>query len=408
MSEHDQLLADLKSGSTDQKRHALDAFTAIGKRIVPALFPVILDADEQFIEWTLDGYDYERGEGQKNNFRQIEDAIADDYWYVTALTSLLISFHDASLDHVVNLLTHERPIIRTWAAFVLGEIGDRRAVAPLLARLHVASQSELARACEALGKLRAVEAVERLIELLEHEDNAVDSYAARALGRIGDRRALMPLIEQFKQHKTSVYAVSAALFQFQEHAVGPLIDVLFDDGARQVHDLALMNLGMLQDSRAIEPIMRYLDNAQDAASKCHAMTALGQLQAEQAVQRIAELFCAAVDSDMRGSAAMALGNIGNEDAFRILLDELRHGTPENQHAAALAFGEMKTIDDIEPLLTEFRNASPRIRSAIAVALGNLQDIRAIPALTDALNDPDKATRQYAQLSLQKINGVEDT
>jgi HEAT repeat protein len=90
------------------------------------------------------------------------------------------------------------------------------------------------------------------------------------------------------------------------------------------------------------------------------------------------------------------------------LDELRHGTPENQHAAALAFGEMKTIDDIEPLLTEFRNASPRIRSAIAVALGNLQDIRAIPALTEALNDPDKATRQYAQLSLQKINGVEDT
>jgi HEAT repeat protein len=272
--------------------------------------------------------------------------------------------------------------------------------------LKATDQSELWRVCEALGKLRAAEAVPRLIELLEDEVTGVDSAAATALGQIGDLRVLTPLIEQLKKHKSSVYSVIAALYHFGERAVLPLTEVLFDADAGKVHDLALMELGMLKDQRANRHILRYLDTLSNSTSKLPAISALGKLKAEEAVAGITELFHTATDFDIRYGASVALAEIGSRQAFEALLRELKHGTAENQHAAALAFGNMEHIEDIEPLLNALKNSSPDIRSAIAVSLGNLRDRRALMALEEALNDTDENTRHYAQVGIDKINQID--
>lgn len=254
---YQHLIEELKSGTTPKKRKALEALQSSNAGVVYALLPVILDADDQHLEWTLEGYDYERGQGKKHNFVLIDSTIEDDFWYVFAATHLLIEFRSASVDEVLPLLTHAKSSIRAWAAFVLGDIGDDRAIPHLLNRLNVTNQTELWRVCQGLGKLRAVDAVPRLIELLEDDDAGVDSVAATALGQIADTRALEPLIEQFKKHKPSVYSISAAFSYFGAEAVMPLTDVLFDDIAKPVHDLPLIVLGSFGDDRAIDPILRY-------------------------------------------------------------------------------------------------------------------------------------------------------
>lgn len=79
----------------------------------------------------------------------------------------------------------------------------------LLAKLRSAAWKERRAAAFELGKIKALEAVEPLQELLEDENSAVCGTAAMALGRIGDKRALRPLIGLLEDASPSVRASAA-------------------------------------------------------------------------------------------------------------------------------------------------------------------------------------------------------
>ena len=74
--------------------------------------------------------------------------------------------------------------VRRLAAGALGELGDARAVEPLIAALK--DESEVVRwsAARTLGELGNARAVEPLKELLGDEDAAVRTAAAEALKRL--------------------------------------------------------------------------------------------------------------------------------------------------------------------------------------------------------------------------------
>ena len=87
--------------------------------------------------------------------------------------------------------------VQQKASWVLGEIGDSRAVEPLIKALGNKSQDASARvyAADALGKIGDSRAVESLIKALGDESSDVRENAAKALGKIGDSRAIEPLKE---------------------------------------------------------------------------------------------------------------------------------------------------------------------------------------------------------------------
>jgi HEAT repeat protein len=80
------------------------------------------------------------------------------------------------------------------AAKALGDIGDTRAVEPLIKELGDINSA----AAEALGKIRDERALEPLIEALvwnEYGGRIDRKYVAEALGQLGDTRAIQPIIE---------------------------------------------------------------------------------------------------------------------------------------------------------------------------------------------------------------------
>jgi HEAT repeat protein len=83
--------------------------------------------------------------------------------------------------------------VRQGAAKALGEIGDERAVEPLMKALRRDSYVRWS-AVVALGKI-GKSAVEPLIGVLSDDNWRVREYAVRALGEIGDERAVEPLIK---------------------------------------------------------------------------------------------------------------------------------------------------------------------------------------------------------------------
>ena len=75
----------------------------------------------------------------------------------------------------------------------LGKIGDKKAVEPLIKAISNQDPTFRSAAEEALGLIGDEEAVPSLIKALENDDISVRRHAAGALAKIGGEKALGPL-----------------------------------------------------------------------------------------------------------------------------------------------------------------------------------------------------------------------
>ena len=120
---------------------------------------------------------------------------------------------------------------RWRAADALGELGDSRAVQPLIEALEDGYVDVRWKAAKALGLIDGREPVLPLIRSLEDDSPWVRMGAAWALGKIGDPRAVEPLIR------------------------------LLDDTKPRVRRMAAWALGRIGNPRAREPLLRLLGDA---------------------------------------------------------------------------------------------------------------------------------------------------
>jgi HEAT repeat protein len=157
--------------------------------------------------------------------------------------------------------------VRKAAAQALGKIGDPRAVEPLIPALSDKDNDVRSVTAEALGNIGAqlqdatlrTRVVEQLIEALK--ESGVRHKAAVALGKIGDTRAVGPLIASLKDgfwYRQSPEEVEA-LAQIGIPAVKPLV-VALKDSNQQVRCLAAEALCKISDAHAIEPPIARLED----------------------------------------------------------------------------------------------------------------------------------------------------
>jgi len=102
---------------------------------------------------------------------------------------------------LIVALRDDEKTVRWEAAKALGRIGDPRAVHPLIAALRDDCVFVRGEAVEALGKIGDRDAAQPLISALKSSDNDIRLKAAEALGKIGDTKALRPLVAIVKDGK---------------------------------------------------------------------------------------------------------------------------------------------------------------------------------------------------------------
>ena len=167
-------------------------------------------------------------------------------------------FAEVALVPLTKALGDAAMSVRRHAAKALGEIGDVRAVEPLIKALGEGNSS----AAGALGKIGDVRAVEPLIKAFG-EGN---SSAAGALGKIGDGRAVEQLIKLLKDESSDVRRNTVkALGKIRDpRAIGPIIEVLEDFSQDEFTRVAAVRwsaavaLGEIGDERAAEPLIKAL------------------------------------------------------------------------------------------------------------------------------------------------------
>lgn len=242
-----------------------------------------------------------------------------EYNWSCAIRDAFGEFGETAAEPAMAVLADPQSSEHAGAALTLGQVGDARAVAPLVVALSDAAADARHNAAAALGELCAADddgaegghgvreavartdAAEPLIQALGDGDAAVRKEAAVTIGRLRDPRA-----------------------------VEPLVTALGDQDA-DVRREAAMALGRLGDARAVEPLLATLHD-EDCWVRQFAVHALGHLGDERALRPlVGSLLDADEDDLVRRAAAGALGNLGDVRAVTALV------RAEQQHDSLFSY-----------------------------------------------------------------------
>ncbi|MBC8492916.1 MAG: HEAT repeat domain-containing protein [Chloroflexi bacterium] len=292
-----------------------------------------------------------------------------------------------ALEPLIEALKGEDHILRWHAATALGEIGDSRAVECLIHVLGDEDQDVAKRAAEALGRIGDGAAVEHLIPFLKHDPRSgVPRKAAESLERLGWR----PKDDAEKADCLLAKQEWNELATLGKAAVESLIWAMdIDDGALR-HDAAV-TLGKIGDPRAVKPLIRAWRADRDHWDQYDVRMALLSICDPAAVEPLIEaLRGEGVSLDRRWLAAEALGDIGDARAVEPLIEALKDEDKDLCRQAAEALGDIGDPRALGPLIDALKDDIARagyigeLAAVVAEALGDIGDERAVPALTEVL------------------------
>ena len=230
-------------------------------------------------------------------------------------------------------------------------------------------------AADALGEMGDARAVEPLIQALQDNNNqpVLRNSAALALGEISDLRAVEPLIQAFYKDPDVRWNAGEAVGKMGELGVKPLIQALKNKDS-DIREEAAKALGRTGDAGAIEPIIKALEDEDEDVGReaAGALVEIGEPAVEPLIQALKHK-----DSGVRGNAAWALGRIKDARAVEPLIQVLKGKNSDVRYWAIYALEEIGDAQAIEPLVQVLKdkNEDSKIREEAKEAIEELQKDR---------------------------------
>lgn len=333
----------------------------------------------------------------------------------------------------ITELGSEDTSIQYRATEVLGNLGDNRAVLPLIATLKESNRELRKKAAQSLGKLGDPRAVTSLIKTLEQTYSQAQSdessEIAKALAKLG-KTTHEPLLVALKDPEVAVR--QRALISLGKIWEMPLIAKLADHEP-SIRGESAQKLGELADERILEPLLSIVHD-QDQLVRWRAIGSLGRFwqceslmnlgnpdtQIRQAAAKdlhdspelrfIDPLIATLRDRDpvVRDYAAGALGRLG-EVAVDSLVPLLHYQDREIGQSVAKAFAKVYDYDSLERiryiLLSAIQDHRWWVRETAAEALVKLGN-RGLLVLKIVIRSPDPDVRELARFVLRRIGTIQ--
>ncbi|RYZ03077.1 MAG: HEAT repeat domain-containing protein [Myxococcales bacterium] len=260
----------------------------------------------------------------------------------------------AGVQRVVELTSHSDDNVAVASIEALGQLGGEQALACLLGVVVSPSFFRSFPAIDVLSRLGDTRAVEPLVGLLQ--DPLRGAEAARALGRLGDETATVPLAELLTSNQAATGRVAAVALA-------------------EIHDRSLRRYGTeAAFERALAP---------------HAHTEALETRLERAL--------VGADDSERRAIGVLLGfftSSASLDSLRPLLDE----EPAVAEAAAASLARLARLGQTQ-VFELLGSAGSEQRARLIPKLAGSS--AAVPALVQCLADPDSHVRVLACDALAK-------
>ncbi len=300
-----------------------------------------------------------------------------------AAIGALTSIGEPSVTAVGACLADPELSVQEAASAVLASIADGRVRDPLIRALRSHDWIVRMHAAKALGRIQEPDSVPALIPLLQDKVKAVREEVSRALAAIGEA-AIPALLEALRHEEWLVrlHAVEALGKTKSHQAVEPLLSTLFNDADSAIREDAVRALGEIGDSKAVEFLFAAM---KEPGLRTLAVEALGRIGDRRAVPRLIEVVTGTNPPEVtravagcgdqwneeimtRGAAVRALGAIGDEAALPSLVAALEPTFTRAEAAAALAKFGSKVIPLLLPLLAGPRDENIRYHVRETLAL----------------------------------------
>ncbi|MCX6682045.1 MAG: HEAT repeat domain-containing protein [Methanoregula sp.] len=159
------------------------------------------------------------------------------------------------------------PKVRQYAAYLLGQAKNPRAIQPLieaLADFDKAVREQATLALSSIGKA----AIEPLATAMKEKKWETRYRAAEALGKIADEKAVKPLIQALKDNRDHVrYMAAKGLRELGDSdALEPMI-ILLKDENKYVRMMAVRALGAIGGKKVHAALIRALESEEDEKVK---------------------------------------------------------------------------------------------------------------------------------------------
>ena len=351
-------------------------------------------------------------------------AIRDNHRNLSVLNSALqvLALSDVDvIEPLIEFLNDPDDVeLRIYAALALGERKDPRAIPALIRALADADANVRYHTIEAIGHLRAAEAVDALVAIAESGDfflafPALDALrrigdpivaprlvplladellcepAAAALGLLGDRDAVAPLVELLNGSNPPALAIASSLTALYER-----YQTVYREGS---HIADLVHLGI--SDRGIQNVLDALQLANPEELKA-LVQVLGWLEGPPVERALAGLLGQPAVSKAVLDALVRKGTRVTE----LLVEELSEEDLETRKAAVVALGRIGDARAV-PALTNLLADDPELAVAAAEALAQCAhqsggDRGAFEALLLLIGHPDAAVRQATIAALDSL------
>ena len=341
----------------------------------------------------------------------------------------LIEMRGVAVPPMLDALKNGTDEIRVKVADALGQIGDRRAIAPLIDTLNNDPHKEVqAQAAIGLGNIRARNAVNALTEALSYDDTTATN-AAEALGKIAvtteDAVQKLIIIAMDKQMRETLrLAAITALWQLKPgEATQPMLLLMFSDETSPViRANAVKVLSRIKAPETTLVLIWVLSTQFDEISDFQRhmkreyktldalRTQVESFQIEWTVDYPRTNYrtwgeLKPIPSLVRSEVAHALGIIKGDSVIEPLIGALEDdGRATVRQSAAWALGEVKGDTATTALITALKKDKQGVvRQEAAIALGKIKGQKVVDPLLDALrNDKYETTRFQAAVALREI------
>lgn len=261
-------------------------------------------------------------------------------------------------------------------------------------------------AIDLAGEMKMTEAVSALIEVLYEPEELLSEAAAESLGKIGDPRAIEPLLEITKRNDQRLLkhmpAMAGAVEETGEKSQSDdPKDLLNETNPFKFKEMVVFKIDLLpreyfqSDGTPVsrkELVSKGLKDNDQMMRKIAAKAAIGMEDPELIDPLIEALENPFEVESVRYMAAEALGESNDGRAWQPLLKALKDENVAVRYSAAAALGGIRGDAILSALIETLSDENEFVRSSAACSIGQHADSQALNALFGALSDSDEVVR----------------
>lgn len=287
-----------------------------------------------------------------------------------AAYALSMTVSEDAVTALVRGLSDPVPQIRAMCAKFLGKNGRNfsAAVTPeLIKALHDNDATVARNAATALGFLGDKDAVEPLIGLLKHENPQVRLYSVLALGRLGDERSLLPMLS-----------------------------LLRDDHDKKIRATIIMALGFFTNPKLLPVIMKFGLSDADPRVRASAVESISRL--DPPLESVMEPLRKLLDDDNNRVAAntcLALWKAGDLSVMDHIIRLVKHHEKFHRASGAYVLGKIANAEAVNLLVSMKGDPAPEVRINVVRSLMSVKNAKALPVIVEMLDDEDRMVRDAA-------------